>query len=113
MSLAPAQKDTSTSPPSNAVIDPVDKTAKEKDVDRKVSDCGQFIRTSTFLTISLAHVLHDSPRSSSIQATDQRTTARCQLSCCHAIPGVVGDGNYGYTNLKRRKSEVNLAFVPA
>lgn len=37
MSLAPAPKDTTTNPSKTAVIDPVDKDAKAKDVDRKLT----------------------------------------------------------------------------
>ncbi|KAL0564659.1 hypothetical protein V5O48_017384, partial [Marasmius crinis-equi] len=37
MSLPPAPKDTSTNPSKGAVIDPVDKDAKDKDVDRKLT----------------------------------------------------------------------------
>jgi len=42
MSLPPATKDVSNKPAAGSVVDPVNKTAKDADVDRKV--CTWFIR---------------------------------------------------------------------
>ena len=39
MSLPTAQRDVSDKPASGAVTDPVNKAAKDADVDRKVRDC--------------------------------------------------------------------------
>ena len=47
MSLPPATKDVSNKPAAGLVVDPVNKTAKDADVDRQV--CTRFIRYGTEL----------------------------------------------------------------
>jgi len=52
MSLPPATKDVSNKPAAGSVVDPVNKTAKDADVDRKV--CTWFIGYVTELEIKSA-----------------------------------------------------------